>query len=123
GSTARAGRVILTSQNSSNAEPTMNGNAGEAVLPQLLGDIYLGRKSGILQLGGSDRLALFFREGRVLRVGDGENGPPPPLPGPSDTLSLRLGRGPRLLGLAAGGHPQPATTRDRGLSPPPPTDP
>src|SRR5262249_50944973 len=116
GSTARAGRVILTSQNSSNAEPTMNGNAGEAVLPQLLGDIYLGRKSGVLQLGGGDRLALFFREGRVLRVGDGENGPPPPLPGPSDTLSLRLDRVLRLLGIATESHPQPATTRDGVLS-------
>src|SRR5262249_29244973 len=70
--------------NSSSSEPTMNGTAGEAVLPQLLGDIYLGRKSGILQLireGG--RLAPFFREGRVLRFGDRENGPPAvPVPRP-----------------------------------------
>jgi len=95
----------------------MTGTAGEAVLPQLLGDIYLRRRSGILQLirdGG--RLALFFREGRVLRVGDGENGPPAALPGPSDTLSLRLDRVLRLLGIATEGRPQPATTRDGILS-------
>jgi curved DNA-binding protein CbpA len=105
----------MTSPNPNDAETTMNGTAGEAVLPQLLGDIYLGRKSGILQLGG-DRLSLFFRDGRVLRVGDVDNGSPPALPGPTDTLSLRLDRIFRLLDIAIESRPQPATTRDGVLS-------
>jgi tetratricopeptide (TPR) repeat protein len=95
----------------------MNGTAGEAVLPQLLGDIYLGRKSGILQLiREGRRLDLSFRQGRVLRVGDGQNGPPPPIAAPNDTLSLRLDRVLRLLGIVTEGQPQPPTTRDGVLS-------
>jgi tetratricopeptide (TPR) repeat protein len=95
----------------------MNGTAGEAVLPQLLGDIYLGRKSGILQLiREGRRLALSFREGRVLRVGNGEDGPPTPPAAPTDTLSLRLDRVLRLLGIVTEVQPQPPTARDGVLA-------
>src|SRR5262249_26953440 len=73
---------------------TMTANASPHTLPELLGDIYLGGRTGVLSLArGGERVGISFREGRVVSAEaaplgrEGEAGARP-----ADPLSRQLAR-------------------------------
>ena len=80
----------------------MDGLGSASVLPNLLGEIYLGGRTGVLRLWGeSDLLGLSFRKGRLVRALGGPGATPPPLPppAPDDELGRHLARILAELGL------------------------
>ena len=80
----------------------MDGLGSASVLPNLLGDIYLGGRTGVLRLSGAgDELGISFRKGRLVRARGGpESAPPPlPVPAPDDELGRHLARILAELGL------------------------
>ena len=61
----------------------MNGLGSASVLPNLLGLIYLGGRTGVLRLSGEgERLGLSFCKGRLVRALAAAGDAPPPLPVP-----------------------------------------
>ena len=93
----------------------MTGLESASALPNLLGEIYLGGRTGILRLSGDgEELGLCFRKGRFVQAfGKGAEAAPPPRlppPAPDDELGRHLARVLTELGLerkrpANGGAP------------------
>lgn len=80
----------------------MNGLGSASVLPNLLGLIYLGGRTGVLRLSGEgERLGLSFCKGRLVRAlaAAGDAPPPLPVPAPGDELGRQLARVLAELGL------------------------
>src|SRR4030043_103279 len=98
----------------------MNGDLAEGVLPELLREIYVGRRNGTLRLvRGQERQSLCFRHGHIVnahtnvleerlgemlvRRGVPPAGGPPPAPGdrgggePGGELTLKLSTGELIL--------------------------
>jgi len=93
----------------------MSGLDSASLLPNLLGEIYLGGRTGVLQLSREgERLGLSFSRGRLVRAhaAAGEAPPPLPAPAPGDELGRQLARVLTELGLERrregnGGGPRP----------------
>jgi curved DNA-binding protein CbpA len=80
----------------------MDGLDSASVLPNLLGEIYLGGRTGVLRLSGEgEKLGLRFRKGRLVRAlaAPGQAPPPLPFPSPGDELGRHLARVLTELGL------------------------
>ena len=80
----------------------MDGLGSASVLPNLLGEIYLLGRTGVLRLSGEgDELGLSFRKGRLVRAQGAPGAAPPPLPvpAPGDELGRHLARILAELGL------------------------
>lgn len=76
----------------------MRGNLLPGDLPQLLSDLYLGGKTGWLDLQqGEERVKVLFREGRIVDVST--RTPERPAPGPDDSSRLKLHRVLEELGI------------------------
>ena len=72
----------------------MNGLDSASALPHLLGQIYLGGRTGVLRLSREgERLGLSFRSGRLVRALAAGDAPPPlPVPALGDELGRHLAR-------------------------------